>query len=144
MCHSRTLNNRINSLHYRALRLIYNDESLSFYELLNKDGSVTIQHRNSQKLGIEMYKTKNSLPPITMKQIFPDRNYNGPNICTQIDFVVPRVNSVKGKDTLRFLSPKIWNIIPITIFKNKIKNWIPEDCPCRLCKDYVMYRGWVM
>ena len=58
MCHSQTLNNRSNSLHYRALRLIYNDESLSFYELLNKDGSVTIHHRNIQKLGIEMYKTK--------------------------------------------------------------------------------------
>ena len=33
-----------------------------------------------------MYKTKNSLSPITMKQIFPDRNYNGPNIRSQIDF----------------------------------------------------------
>ena len=85
MCHSKTLNNRINSLHYRALRLIYNDESLSFYELLNKDGSVTIHHRNSQKLGIEMYKTKNNFSPITMKQIFPDRNCNGLNIRSQID-----------------------------------------------------------
>ena len=54
MCYSRTLNNRINSLHYSALRLIYNDESLSFCELLNKDGSVTIHHRNIQKLGIQM------------------------------------------------------------------------------------------
>ena len=80
MCHRRTLNNRINSLHYRALRLIYNDESLSFFELLNKDGSVKIPHRNIQKLGIEMYKTKNSFLPVTMKQIFSDRNYNGPNI----------------------------------------------------------------
>ena len=152
MCHSRTLNNRINSLHYRALRLIYNDESLSFYELLNKDGSVTIHHRNIQKLVIEMYKTKNSLSPITMKQIFPDRNYNGPNIRSQIDFELPHVNSVKGQDTLRFLGPKIWNIIPrtikeassLTIFKNKIKNWIPEDCPCRLCKDYVQGLGYVV
>ena len=79
----RTLNNRINSLHYRALRLIYNEELLSFCELLNKDGSVTIHNRNIQILGIEMYKTKNSLSPITMKQIFPDRNYNGLNICSQ-------------------------------------------------------------
>ena len=85
MCHSTTLNNRINSLHYRAFRLIYNDESLSFYELLNKVGSVTIHIRNNQKLGIEMYKTKNSLSPITIKQIFPDKNYNGPKY-SQIDF----------------------------------------------------------
>ena len=34
-----------------------------------------------------MYKTK---------QIFPERNYNGPNIRSQIDFELPHVNSVKG------------------------------------------------
>ena len=102
MCHSRTLNNRINSLHYRALRLIYSEESLSFSELLKKDGSVTIHHRNIQKLGIEMYKTKNNLSPIMMKEIFPDRNYNGPNIRSQTDFELPHVNSVKGQEKLRF------------------------------------------
>ena len=145
MCHSRTLNNRINSLHYRALRLIYSEESLSFSELLKKDGSVTIHHRNIQKLGIEMYKTKHNLSPIMMKEIFPDRNYNGPNIRSQTDFELPHVNRVKGQETLRFLGPKVWDIIPgsikeassLTIFKNKIKNWIPEDCPCKLCKDYI-------
>ena len=87
-----------------------------------------------------------------MKQIFPDRNYNGPNIRSQIDFELPRVNNVKGQDILRFLGHKIWNIIPrtikeassFTIFKNKIKNWIPEDCPCRLCKDYVQGLGYVV
>ena len=96
MCHSRTLNNRINRLHHRALRLIYRDELLSFSELLKKDGSVTIHHRNIQKLGIEMYKTKNNLSPIMMKEIFPDRNYNGPTIRSQTDFELPHVNKVKG------------------------------------------------
>ena len=46
-----------------------------------------------------MYKTKNSFSCITMKQIFPDMNYNGPNIRSQIDFELPHVNSVKGQDT---------------------------------------------
>ena len=50
MCHSRTLNNGINRLHHRALRLIYRDELLSFSELLKKGGSVTIHHRNIQKV----------------------------------------------------------------------------------------------
>ena len=151
MCHSRTLNNRINKLHYRALRLIYSEDSLSFSELLKKDGSVTIHHRNIQKLGIEMYKTINNLTPISMKEIFPDRMYKGPNIRSQTDFEIPHVKSVKGQETLRFLGPKIWDIIPgnikkassLTIFKNKIKSWVPEGCPCRLCKDYVQGLGYV-
>ena len=34
MVHSRTLNNRINSLYERALRLVYKDPKFSFEELL--------------------------------------------------------------------------------------------------------------
>ena len=48
--HSRTLNNRINGLHKIALSLVYNDFSSSFSELLEKDKSVTINHRNLQAL----------------------------------------------------------------------------------------------
>ena len=50
MNHSRTLNNRINGLHKRALSLVYNDFSSSFSELLEEDKSVTIHHRNLQTL----------------------------------------------------------------------------------------------
>ena len=46
MDHSRTLNNRINGLHETALNLVYNDFSSRFSELLEKDKSVTINHRN--------------------------------------------------------------------------------------------------
>ena len=59
-----------------------------------------------------MYKTKNNISPIMRKEIFPDRNYNGPNIRSQTDCVLPYVKSVKGQETLRFLGPKIWDIIP--------------------------------
>ena len=46
MFHSRALNNRINDLHYRALRLIYQEDTMTFKEFLEKDGAVTIHHRN--------------------------------------------------------------------------------------------------
>ena len=56
MCHSRTLNNKINKLHERALRLVYDDRQSTFEELLNIDKSVTIHHRNLQVLAAELYK----------------------------------------------------------------------------------------
>ena len=37
MFHSRTLNNKINRLHERCLRIIYNDKLSNFEELLHKD-----------------------------------------------------------------------------------------------------------
>ena len=81
-----------------------------------------------------------------MKEIFPDRNYNGPHLRSQVDFEVPPVKSVNnGQEILRFLGPIIWEMIPngikhsvsLNIFKNKIKTWTPDKCPCRLCKDYI-------
>ena len=37
MSHSRALNNKINRLHERCLRIIYNDKTSTFKELLEKD-----------------------------------------------------------------------------------------------------------
>ena len=38
--------NKINKLHERGLRIIYNDKKSNFEELLGKDNSVSIHHRN--------------------------------------------------------------------------------------------------
>ena len=46
MFHSRGVNNKINRIHERALKITYNDKSSSHRELLTKDRSVTIHHRN--------------------------------------------------------------------------------------------------
>ena len=56
MFYSRSANSRINHLHERALRLIYDDYELTFEELLEKDGSFTIHHYNIQMLCSELYK----------------------------------------------------------------------------------------
>ena len=48
MFHSRSLNNKINRIQERALRITYNDKSSSFENLLEKDNSVTIHHRNNK------------------------------------------------------------------------------------------------
>ena len=60
MYHSRTLNNRINRLHERALRLVYTDPSLTFDKLLRKDNSFQVHHRNLQIFVTEMYKVIHS------------------------------------------------------------------------------------
>ena len=54
-----------------------------------------------------------------------------------------RVKSVRyGTESISSLAPKIWEILPneikdsdiLQIFKAKIKEWVPVECPCRLCK----------
>ena len=68
MFHSRNLNNKINRIHERALRLVYQN-NLSFSELLNLDNSLTVQQKNLQRLVTEIYKVKNGIAPEIMKGI---------------------------------------------------------------------------
>ena len=42
---SRSANNKINKLHERALRIVYDDYNSKFEELLTKDGSFTTHHK---------------------------------------------------------------------------------------------------
>ena len=59
MFHSRKINNRVNSLHERVVRVVYRDYKATFSELLSKDKSVTIHQRNLQLLATEIFRTKN-------------------------------------------------------------------------------------
>ena len=70
MTHSRMFNNKINHIHERALRIVYNDFSTPFEELLAKDKSVTIHNQNLQQLAIEIFKVKVGVSPIIMREVF--------------------------------------------------------------------------
>ena len=48
MIHNRGLNNETKPIHERPLRIVYDDYSFTFEDLLNKDKSVTIHQRNLQ------------------------------------------------------------------------------------------------
>ena len=71
MFRSRNLNNRINKIHKKALRLAYKDETfLSFDNSLKRDKSVSIHQKNLQIFATEIYKTKNDIGPEIMKDTF--------------------------------------------------------------------------
>ena len=61
MCHSKTLNNKINRIQERALRKVYNDYKSNFRELLERDHSFAVHERNMQYLAAEACKVKNAL-----------------------------------------------------------------------------------
>ena len=75
MFHNRSLNNKINRLHERCLRIIYNDKHSNFEELLVKGNSVSMHQNNIHTLAIEMYKVANGMSPETMNDIFKLREH---------------------------------------------------------------------
>ena len=145
MFHYRTLNNRINKLHER------DDNTSSFYELLRKDNSLKTQRRNIQKLALEMYRVKHRIAPKLMCELFNEANVPY-NLRQDVTFRSYNVKTVLyGTETLSYLGPKIWNLVPFDIrdcateqiFLQKIKKWKPDRCPCRLCKIYIPNLGFI-
>ena len=152
MFHSRSLNNKINSLHERALRITCGDRSSSFENLLKKDNSVSIHHRNIQALATEMFKVKNNIAPEIMKELFAPK-MSSYDLRNNNSFKRRRVKSVwHGTESVSYLGPKIWDLVPNEIkeseslngFKFKIKRWVPEGCPCRICKIYLGQVGFIV
>ena len=162
MFHGRQSKDKINKLHERAPRIVYNDTVTSFENLLIKDKSFTIHHQNIPFLAIyrninyinyiniiykflEIYKAINNLPGGNLGEFFVRNNHNY-NLRSEPELLLPNVNSVfKGQNSISYFGSVKWNSIPFElrkassyqIFKSEIKRWRPTNCPCRLCKNYI-------
>ena len=123
-----------------------------FQDLLKKDNSVSIHYRNIQALTTEMFKVKNNTAPEIMKELFSPK-ISHYDLRNNNLFKSRRVNSVwHGTESVSYLGPKIWDLVPSEIkesdslngFKFKIKRWVPEGCPCRICKIYLGQVGFIV
>ena len=149
MFHSRYLNNRINKLHERALRLVYKDDTLDFQELLDLHNDVTLHQKNLQRLAIEMYKVKHKIAPVLFQKLFKKKEISH-HLSHQATWLLPRVNTVNfGTETIRYRGPVIWESLPDEVkqlptlqsFKRQIKKLKKIDCTCRLCKTFIVNLG---
>ena len=152
MLHRRTLNNQINKIHERALRLVYKNETfISFDDLSKRDKLVSIHQKNLQILPRENYQIKNDLGPNIMKVTFhviqkPYNSRNNPELKWQ-----KNRTAYFGTESISSLAPKIWESIPsdirsansLGIFKEKIKFWTTDKFPCRLFKKYIANFGFI-
>ena len=111
MLHSRMMNNTINWLHERCMRVVYGDKMSSFEELLEQDKSVLIYTRNLQVLVKEMFKVYRSMSPPIFSELFRRRDISY-NLRSNSNFAVPNVKSVfHGSESISYLGPKIWDIV---------------------------------
>ena len=98
-----------------------------------------------------MFKIHRGLSPEILRETFVSKA-SWYNLRRNDTFEKRQVDSVyHGTESLLFLGPKIWDLVPVELkqsesldsFKSKIKNWMPFECPCRLCKTYIQHVGFL-
>ena len=71
MFRNRSLNHKINRLHERCLRVVYNDSHSSYDGLLNLGNSASVHHRNLQILATENFRVYTRSGTDILNEVFP-------------------------------------------------------------------------
>ena len=112
---SKTLQNKINQIQKRALRIVYKEPNLNLDKLVELDKSTTIHIKNIITLLTEVYKTARGENPIFMNKIFTQKkHYYNLRITNLLNF--PKVIGSKyGTNTFAFRATHLWNQVPGSI-----------------------------
>ena len=111
---SRASNKKINRLHEKASRLVYDDYSSGFEMLLERDSSFTIHHQNIQSMLIEIYKSLNKASTENFFNSLFEFKFRQSQFPLQLK--MPFCNSVyHSKNSIRYFGPQIWNSVPFEI-----------------------------
>ena len=111
--HSRRLNNKIYSIHERAPRITYQDNTSTFQELLNKCNPVSIHHENLQVCATEMFRIYRGLFPEVLTETFASK---------QVRIIFAETIPLRDvKCTLditvlnRYRFTEIWDLVPVEL-----------------------------
>ena len=138
----KTLYSKIEKIHHRTLKVIYQSND-TYENLLLQSNTVSVHKRHLRFLMIEIYKSISQLNPQFMWSFFTHKDipYNlrkGPILG------LPKTHSFYyGTNAIHFRGSLIWNNLPAIVkssnslfeFKNKIKNIGDIDCRCLICRD---------
>ena len=132
--------NKVEQIQKRCLKLLLDDNSSDYKDLLHVSCRPTMEIKRLRFLAVEIFKTLNDLNPSFMKEIFSPKTSSKmhPN-----NIAVKNHQSAKyGDKSLKTLGPKIWNSLPEIIkaersfkaFKKYIDTWKGPTCKCYICK----------
>ena len=145
-CSNRSLY-KLEKVHKQALRVVLNDYSSSYHNLLDKVSKPTLYVSRLKAIAIEAYRCKANENPdhinVMLNPLIKPYNLRGGPHAEQ-----PRVNTTScGLNSFTYQVAKLWNEIPSSIkddnsllhFKSLLSKWAGPECHCGsciLCKVY--------
>ena len=144
------LNNKINHIHEKALRIACKNNVSDFDTLLIENSYVSIYKRKPPLLMIEIYQTVHKLNPSFMNEIFIQKSSHY-HLRNSRLMQIPKTRTITHEiESLSYLGFKLWNNLPenmknlntLNTFKFKIKQW-KDNCNCRLGRTFVAQVGFL-
>ena len=146
----RQIMHKMNKIHERSLPLLLKNCKDDFQDLLWSSGDISIHQRCINSLLTEVYKYIHGLSPEIMNKVFSTRAniYNR----QQFNVLETHISTLNryGLNLIPYKANQLWNLLPenlkssplLTLFKNEIKLWQCSNCPCNICKSYVLNLGY--
>ena len=137
----KTENNKINEIHKRTLRCVYNEQEKTLNDLLIQHQDQPIHIRNIQSLMSIIYSSIKGFCPDIALNFFQTKKVNYSLRSSSI-LILPKCNTNKyGTNSIFFKGSLLWNSLPNFYkecdseesFKTKIKQWNPRTCTCNIC-----------
>ena len=123
---------KLEKVNKRALRIVTNNGHLSYDELCKQEHQLTVYRRCIKSIAILIYKVKRGLSPVYLQELVNEQRINY-DMKDNDRLTLPAFNTVKyGKNSLKYLGAKLWNIIPVEIkskpslntFKSAVHKWL--------------------
>ena len=111
MFHDKVLNSKLSLIQERALRLVCKGSETECENLMKR--TLTTHQHNLQLLMIEISKTKHSLNPTIMREVFAERN-NQHNLRNQNHLRLPVAKTTTcGLETIEYRGCLLWSTLKI-------------------------------
>ena len=115
MFHDGGLNAKVNKIQEIALRIVNKNSHAAYEALLKLNNTVSIHQHNLQYLMIEIYKTKKSLNPSFMSEIFEARDVQY-YLRNKNTLGIPNAKtSSYSIETVRYLGQNLWHTLPHSV-----------------------------
>lgn len=134
---------KLEKLQHRGLKIVFNDYSSSYSDLLNRVNLPTLHLGRLRTIAIETFKC--------MKDISPAYIRNLVNVKTSSYYFryentlqVPSVRTVTyGQRSFRFEAARVWNNLPNELrkvthfreFQRLVHTWTGPTCGCAICRN---------